>query len=164
MYLCVCLCACRKKWSWGMTCIQTLEYLEQWLREYSIRVAVKMALSHSFFHFYSGNKAERNKTKGLQNGIFHPFRNRERKLSLEKIWNVYSWGWAFSPSNDEEGAVGETKILQKDLLSIIFNLSHCIIFLEITKFTSFLVLYCAFSWVCNEQEVRIINDVNTFLS
>ncbi|KAF6107942.1 CDK5 regulatory subunit associated protein 1 like 1 [Phyllostomus discolor] len=37
----------------------------------------------------TGNKAERNKTKGLQNGIFHPFRNGGRKLSLEKIWNVY---------------------------------------------------------------------------
>lgn len=70
MYLRICLCTCREKCSWSMTFVQMLSYLQQWLTEHSLRVAMRMALSHSFFPFYSGNKAEINKTKAFKMGFF----------------------------------------------------------------------------------------------
>lgn len=121
MCLCVCLCTCREKWSWIMTCIEMLSCLQRWLREHGVRVTMRMALSQSFPPFYWGNKAERNKTKGLQKwDVFHPFRNRGRKIrSVEKIWNaVYSWELAPSPPNDEKGAVGETKSFKNIFLAL----------------------------------------------
>lgn len=53
-----------------MTFVQMLSYLQQWLMEHSIGVAMRMALSHSLFPFYSENKAEINKMNAFKMGFF----------------------------------------------------------------------------------------------
>lgn len=164
MYLCICLCTCREKCSWSMTFVQMLSYLQQWLTEHSVRVAMRMALSHLFFPFYSGNKAEINKTKAFKMGFFfsiHSEIGEGKSESLEKIWDVvYSWGWASSP-NDEKGAVGETKSF-KNIFLLLYLIFPSKSFLEIAVYHFPCIILCFFLntlWTRGET-----NALDTFLS
>lgn len=85
MYLSICLCTCREQWSWSVTCIQMSSYLQWCVREHSVSVAIRMALSH-FSLSTQGIKQRKIKVRAFKMRLLSIWKKgRELRVSREDL-------------------------------------------------------------------------------